>query len=171
MLGWVRCSFHKKRAGTHNAELVFLPPAVSVGHVVRPVKSVVWFSLKAHRDMLCQTCIFATAGIYGSHGAFPWMHYFSCSGEPGAVSIKSAPGHIMSILYFCLRWDLRVTYCIPVHPGRETSTHYISWSRVSSSYCIYIFPWEEGFLSCIRLTLGVTPMSTTTLYRCYVNWG
>jgi hypothetical protein len=36
-------------------------------------------------------------------------HYFSYSGEPGAVSIKNALGHIMPNLYFCLRWDLRVT--------------------------------------------------------------
>jgi hypothetical protein len=31
------------------------------------------------------------------------------------------------------------------------------------------FPREEGSLSCLRLTLGVIPMSTTMLYRGYVN--
>jgi hypothetical protein len=40
---------------------------------------------------------------------------------------------------------------------------------VFSRYRIYIFPWEEGSLSCKRLTLGVSPLSTTRLYRCYVN--
>jgi hypothetical protein len=38
-------------------------------------------------------------------------------------------------------------------------------------YRIYIFPREEGHVSCLRLTQGVTPTSTTRLYRCYVNWG
>jgi hypothetical protein len=34
MLSWARCSFHKKRAGAHYAELVFLHPVGYVGHVV-----------------------------------------------------------------------------------------------------------------------------------------
>jgi hypothetical protein len=40
---------------------------------------------------------------------------------------------------------------------------------VFSRYCIYIFSREEGSLSCLRLTQGVIPMSTTRLYRGYVN--
>jgi hypothetical protein len=43
--------------------------------------------------------------------------------------------------------------------------------RVFSMYRIYIFPMEDESLSCLRLTQGVTPMSTTRLYRGYVNWG
>jgi hypothetical protein len=42
---------------------------------------------------------------------------------------------------------------------------------IFSRYRTYIFPREEGSLSCLRLTQGVTPMSTTSLYRCYINWG
>jgi hypothetical protein len=34
MLEWDRCGFHKKRAGTHDAELVVLHPMGSEGHVV-----------------------------------------------------------------------------------------------------------------------------------------
>jgi hypothetical protein len=33
------------------------------------------------------------------------------------------------------------------------------------------FPRDEGSLSCLRLTHGVIPTSTTRLYRGYVNWG
>jgi hypothetical protein len=42
-------------------------------------------------------------------------------------------------------------------------------ANVFFRYRIYIFPRDEGFLSCLRLTLGVTSASTTRLYRGYVN--
>jgi hypothetical protein len=41
--------------------------------------------------------------------------------------------------------------------------------EVFSRYHIYIFPREEGSLSYLRLTQRITPMSTTSLYRGYVN--
>jgi hypothetical protein len=34
MLGWVRCSFHKKSVGVRYAELVFLHLVGSAGHVL-----------------------------------------------------------------------------------------------------------------------------------------
>jgi hypothetical protein len=42
-------------------------------------------------------------------------------------------------------------------------------SGVFSRYLIYIFPWEEVPLSCLRLTQGITQASTTRLYRSYVK--
>jgi hypothetical protein len=41
---------------------------------------------------------------------------------------------------------------------------------VFSRYRIYIFPREEGSLSCLRLAQGVISLSTTRLCRGYVNW-
>jgi hypothetical protein len=52
--------------------------------------------------------------------------YFSRLSGPGAVLIKSTPGHIAPNLCFCVRWDLPVTKCILVRPGREMSMKYFS---------------------------------------------
>jgi hypothetical protein len=78
MLGWARCGFHKKCAGTRYAELVFLHPMGSTGHIVDSGASEVETS----------------------------MYYFSFSSGPGAISIKSTRGHVTSNLCFCIRWDL-----------------------------------------------------------------
>jgi hypothetical protein len=39
---------------------------------------------------------------------------------------KSASGHLVPNLCFCILCDLRVTCGILVHPRRETSMHYFS---------------------------------------------
>jgi hypothetical protein len=74
-LGWDRYGFDKKCTGIRYAELVFLHPVASVGGVV-------------HSDA-SRACIL--------------LHYFSCSGGPGVVSIKNPLGHIAPILWFCIR--------------------------------------------------------------------
>jgi hypothetical protein len=61
-----------------------------------------------------------------------------------------------------------VSYAAPqVHINVNIALH---WEYSPGTVFIF-FPWEEGSLSCLRLTQGVTPMSTTRLYRGFVNWG
>jgi hypothetical protein len=48
------------------------------------------------------------------------------SGGHGAISVKSEPENVTPNLCFSIWWDLRVTQCILVHPGRKTSMHYFS---------------------------------------------
>jgi hypothetical protein len=82
--------------------------------------------------MLHQTCVFAPGRICGSRIAFVHLgcetstHYFSFSGGPGVVSVKSLLGHVIANLCFYIRWDLWDRYHIPMHPGHKTSTHYFS---------------------------------------------
>jgi hypothetical protein len=79
MLGWDRYGFNKKSNGTHYAELVFLHPFGYAGCVVH-------------------------SGVSGARS----VDTFSCLGGAGVVSIKSAPGHVMSNLCFRILWDLQV---------------------------------------------------------------
>jgi hypothetical protein len=104
MLKSDRYRFRKKRVGTRYTKVVFLHPLGSVGHILH--------SSAFGREML--------------------THYFSYSDGTSTDCTKSAPGHITSNLCFCIRCDMRITWCIPVHPGCETSTHYFScslWDR------------------------------------------
>jgi hypothetical protein len=96
----LKCSFHQMRTRTCYAEHVSLHQVGSVGHVVN------------------------------SYVSDPQniVHYFLCSGWTGAVSIKSASGHVTLNLCFCIKWDLLVMCCIPVQPDCEASTHYFSCS-------------------------------------------
>jgi hypothetical protein len=81
MLSWARYGFDKKLTGTHFSELVFLYPVGYVGHVVHSVR----------------------LGIETS------LHYFSCLGGTGVVSIKSAQRHVTLNLCVCIQGELRVT--------------------------------------------------------------
>jgi hypothetical protein len=53
-------------------------------------------------------------------------HYFSCSGGLGTGLTKNTSRHVTTNLYFCIQWDLWVTWCILVCLGREMATHYFS---------------------------------------------
>jgi hypothetical protein len=106
-------------AGTHYTKLVLLNSVGSAGHVVH----------SAPLDW-CEML----------------KHYFSCSSGTGAVSIKRASGQVTSNLCFCIRWDMRVTLCLPVYPGHETSMHYFSCSYgtgTDSTKCVSGTPYVE----------------------------
>jgi hypothetical protein len=75
MLGWDRYGFDKKHARTRYAELVFLHLVGSMGHIVH-------------------------CGAFGVRNVDP---PFSSSSRPGAVSIKSAYGHVMPNLWFLIQ--------------------------------------------------------------------
>jgi hypothetical protein len=79
MLGWDRYGFDKNGSRTRCAELVFFHQVGCAGHVE----------------------------YSGASGVRNVDDYFSYSGGPRAVSIKSAPGHATLNLCFCILWDLR----------------------------------------------------------------
>jgi hypothetical protein len=50
------------------------------------------------------------------------MHYFSCSGAPGADRINNTGTHYVKLVFFNTVGSVGHVVC----PGRETSTHYFS---------------------------------------------
>jgi hypothetical protein len=96
MLGWAQCGIRKKCARTHYVELVFL-------HLVRIVAHVVHSSVSGSRNV---------------EPLFFMLGWARCRFH------KNLAGHVTPTLYFSNWWDMWVTLCILVHPGREASMHY-----------------------------------------------
>jgi hypothetical protein len=71
---WAQCRFHKKCAGSCDAEVVFLVLVGSVGNVVH-------------------------SGTFRGETS---THYFSCSCGPGAVSIKSTGKRYAKLVFLHL---------------------------------------------------------------------
>jgi hypothetical protein len=84
--------------------------------------------------------------------------YFSFSGGPGTVSTEGAPGHVTMSLYFCIWWDLQVTYCILVRPGRKMLTQYFPCSSGPSTDSTKSMPGDvtPNLCFCNRCNLWVT---------------
>jgi hypothetical protein len=100
MQGWDRYAFDKMHVGTCYAELVFLHPVGSAGHVMRSGGS-------------------GSRNVDAPFFMLRWDRY---------KSTKTAQEHVMPNLCFCIWWVTRVTKCILLHLGHETSTQYFSCS-------------------------------------------
>jgi hypothetical protein len=145
-LGWDQDGYDKKCPEISYAEVVFLHPVGSVGHIVHSGArnfDALFFILRWDRyesdkmrvrtsyieiDLLHPVGYAGHVVHYCASGAQTLMHYFSCSCGTGRDLTKSTSGHVMPNLFFCILWDLRVTCGILVHLGCETSTHYFSCS-------------------------------------------
>jgi hypothetical protein len=96
MLGWDRYRFDKMLARTRYTKVVFLHLVGSVGHVVH-------------------------SGASGARNGDTLL--FMLRWDPDGFD-KSVPGHVTVNLCFCIRWDIRFTYCFPVHLRLETLAYY-----------------------------------------------
>jgi hypothetical protein len=97
-VGLVR--FHKRHDGSPYTELGFLHPVGSTGHVVH-------CSAHGVRNIDALFCMIG------------WDRY--------GFQQKRAKRHNAKLV-FCIQWDLRVTYCIPLCLVCKTLTHYFSCS-------------------------------------------
>jgi hypothetical protein len=127
MLGRDRCALHKKHTGTPYAELVLLHLVGTMGHVVHSAASGArnfrtlffmfdWAQCGLHKKRIgiCYSklvvlhLVGSAAHVvhFAASGRETAMHYFLCSGEPGAFCVESVLGHVMANLCFCVCWVL-----------------------------------------------------------------
>jgi hypothetical protein len=97
MFGWSPCGFHRKRVGTHYAELVFLHPVRSVDHLMRSGVSGAWNAEE----------LFFMLG---------WARF-------GSQKKHIGTRYVELVFLYPVRFG---TLCILVHPGCERSMHYFS---------------------------------------------
>jgi hypothetical protein len=112
-LGWDWFGLNKKRVRTHYAELVFLHHVGYAGHVVHSDAS--WAQ---NFNALFFILMWDRFEFKKKRARRRYL------GGTDMDSTKSMLEHVSLNSCFCIRWDLWVTSCILVRPGRETSKHY-----------------------------------------------
>jgi hypothetical protein len=100
IIRWAQCGFNKKRTGICYTEFVFLYLVGSAGHVVHS----------------------GASGVRNVDALFFMLGWVRCNFN------KKRTGRRNTKLVFSIQWDLHVTWCFPMRPRRETSTHYFSRS-------------------------------------------
>jgi hypothetical protein len=138
MLRWDHYEFDKKHSGACYAEHVFFNPVESVGHVVHS----------------------GASGARYINTIFFMLLWARCGFHKKCVGTRFAK------LVFCIRYDLWITWSIPVGPGHEMSTHYFSCSgglgavsiktelgHVTPNLCVCI-RWDLQVTWCILMCLG-----------------
>jgi hypothetical protein len=131
MLGWDQYGFDKKCTGSRYAELSFLYPVGSASHAVH---------FGASEERIVGTLFFKHR----------WDRY--------RFDKKCFRTLYAKHLFFCIRYDLRLTYCIPVRPWRKTSMHYFSCSggTGTDSTKVLLEHVTSNFCFCILWDLRVT---------------
>jgi hypothetical protein len=174
MLRWDWYGFHKKCVGSHYAELVFLNPVGSTGHVVHCGAFEVRNFDTLYFILEWDWCSFHKKRIGTSYVKLVCLHPVGYTGHvlrsraSGALFFmlvwdrytihKKRAGSCYAELGFCIRWNLRVTLCIPMPLGYEILMHYFSClggTSVDSTKNVmgYLTP---NLYFCIRWDLRVT---------------
>jgi hypothetical protein len=76
---------------------------------------------------------------------------------------KKREGTRYARLVFCIRWDLRVTYYISVHPGRETSKHFFH-ARVGPVQIPQKAHWDTLRQTCVFASIRIC--RSRSAFRC-----
>jgi hypothetical protein len=128
MLRWDPYGFHKKHVRTRYTELV-------VFCIRWDVRVMLYISV-------CPGCETSS-------------HYFSYSGRPGAVSIKSAPGHVMPKLCFFASGEIcgsrSAFWCVWAVKHRSTIFH----ARVVPVQIQQKMHWDRLHQTCVFVSIGI----------------